>query len=94
MSRGWVPGSKEFKAALVDDPKRETAARVLAGDAGTEAKEVLWEQRLDECIQELGHTGGDARSAHVLRVAARRRARWIGDRLNMGPEAGISRCLC
>lgn len=41
MSRGRALCSKEFKAALVDDQKRETAESVLAGDAGTEAKEVL-----------------------------------------------------
>lgn len=94
MSRGWALGSRDFMEALIDDKKREVANRVIEGDAGDEAKEILWARRLGQCLKELSRGKRDILSdpksadwkiavCYVLRKTVGCRAQWIGER----PEA-------
>jgi REP element-mobilizing transposase RayT len=104
MSKGWAHGSREFMTALVEDRERETAKRVLEGDAGPEARTLLWEETLSRCLEILKKgkedIDVDAKSADwkvavcsFLRQRVRCHSKWASERLNMGTEAGVSRCL-
>ena len=104
MSKGWAHGSKEFKIALIEDKKLETARRILDGDAGREAKEQLWEDALARCLKSLKkgkvEIESDPKSADwkiaacaFLRRRFRCQSRWVSERLGMGTEAGVSRGL-
>ncbi len=104
MSKGWAHGSEEFKKALVEDRKLETAQRIIDGDAGREAKERLWEDTLETCLKELKKGKRDIESAPksapwkiavcaFLRQGFRCQSLWVSERLNMGTEAGVSRGL-
>lgn len=104
MSRGWALGSKDFKVALLEDGKKEVARRVLDGDAGDEARELLWERMLENCLSLLGRSAldiqRDAKSAEwkigvcaYLRQEGGCRMGWICEKLRMGVAAGASRCM-
>ena len=102
MSRGWALGSRSFKESLLEDGKRELARKVLEGAADSEARELLWQRKLKECLAKLGKTAEDARrekKSADWKVAACVHLRqtvgcsvtWICERLCMGVPAGVSR---
>jgi hypothetical protein len=101
MSKAWAHGSTEFMAALVEDRERQSAKRVLERDAGPEARTLLAEQSLFMCREILKKGKEDTvKSADwkvavcsFLRQRVRCQSKWVGQRLNMGTEAGVSRCL-
>lgn len=104
MSKGWALGTKDFKTALLEDSKREMARVVLEGEGDAEARELLWENRLGQCLEVLGKTAEDVRTdpksaewkvaiCDAMRRSYGCKVVWISDRLNMGVAAGVSRLL-
>ena len=104
MSKGWAHGSREFKTTLIEDRKLGAAERALDGDAGLEAKELIWESALEKCLLALGkgqhEIETDQKSADwkvaccaALRQTVRCPSKWISENLNMGAVAGVSRGL-
>lgn len=104
MSRGWVHGTKEFKEALLEDAKVRRAA-IEFGEADlVEARELAWSGRLEACLEFVGVNWGEAVGAAKsapwkaaiaahLKSKLLCRNRWMGERLKMGSESGVSR-LC
>ncbi|MEN9634366.1 MAG: hypothetical protein RL077_2770 [Verrucomicrobiota bacterium] len=95
MSKGWAVGTKEFKAALVDD-HREAAAALERGEPDlAETRTARLEKRLDELLAAMGKKRGDLaveRKSAPWRVAlaAEMKAgttatnQWLADALAMG----------
>ena len=104
MSRGWAHGTKEFKVALLEDAEVRRAAIELGEFDLEEARELAWSGRLEACLEFLGidrkEAVGPTKSAPwKVAIAAHLKSkllcrnRWMGERLNMGSESGVSR-LC
>lgn len=99
MSRGWVLGSPEFKAALIKDHQLAADSRAWEGGGAREIREQLWHQALREGLQQRGKTKADlARDrktapwkvalAAELKQSTLARNAWLAQHLRMGrPEA-------
>jgi len=102
MSKGWALGTKEFKRAVIEDEKSRLAALELGSADYEEAREQMWEAELERCMKVLGKASSDLSAdskscdwkvavATRLKRAMMCRNPWIGQRLNMGASASISR---
>jgi len=102
VSKGWAVGTKEFKAALVDD-HREAAAALERGEPDlAETRTARLEKRLDELLAAMGKKRGNLdveRKSAPWRVAlaAEMKAgttatnQWLADALAMGSPFQVSR---
>jgi REP element-mobilizing transposase RayT len=106
LSRGWVVGSAEFKAAMKKELVEGGAARdrfALLGadpDAHREMREEIWAEKLETAAEALGVSLvrlPEQRSAPVkvqlaalLKAATSVSNSWLAARLNMGQPASVS----
>jgi hypothetical protein len=102
MSKGWVPGTKEFNAELVEE-HREAVAALEHGEPDLyEARFARLETRLDELLATIGKSRTDlARepksAAWKVALAAEMKAtttatnKWLGKALAMGSPYTVSR---
>lgn len=102
MSRGLAIGSKAFKTALVADEKNLRSRVKLTQAEVREARELVWEAQLEVCLKELSKTdeniAAEAKAAPwKIAIAACLKHHmacpngWLGRKLNMGVEFGVSR---
>ena len=104
LSHGWAIGSREFKAALVEEHKIDPQVRALEAQGADEVRELRWEKMLRTALGALQKTGDEV-------IAARKSARWklavanwmktrtpvsnpwLAIHLNLGAPAALSRNL-
>ncbi len=99
MCRGWIKGTKDFRKAVLDDLKNETAQRVTEAEAA-EMREPRWERATVDLLARLGRSEADLTAAPkgaLWKVAAARLLRerylapnrWIAERLRMGQVSTV-----
>lgn len=104
LSRGWAPGTAEFKAQLIDRHGMSDECRAWGTIGAREVREHRWRQDVTRALAALGKTVADARrdkkSAHwKLAIAAwmktysQARTEWLADTLFLGAPAALSRNL-
>ena len=103
MSRGWVLGSKSFKADLLKENRRAMAARELGeDDEMAAAREVHRQGVLTQLLRRIGRTRRELKAegkfaAWKVAVAATMKARttvtnrWLSEQLAMGSLHEVSR---
>jgi putative transposase len=102
MSRGWALGGAGFKQALVQQHKDAVAGGTWDRETGQEARELVWQEALKAGRRLLGKSAEDAMNepkaaAWKVALAAHLKASstvsnpWLGQQLNMGAAAGVSR---
>lgn len=102
MSKGWAIGTKEYltKVAADNRKQRPKVKRIYA--KARKARNQRWTASLDRCLAVVGKKAEaikkDPKSAAwKVGIAAFMKRRemttnsWLGDHLNMGTEAGVSR---
>lgn len=101
LSAGWAVGTKEFKAALINEHALLAEARAWESSGAREIREAQWEENLARCLRQLGKTEADARrdrksagwkAAVALRMKEITQARngWLAERLHMGRAEAVS----
>lgn len=102
MSKGWVVGSDDFKASLVEEHK-ELKARLASVRTGLrETQEEQWWREVEKMLTTLGYSPEDlklaGRSADwkvALAAALKTRTtvtnRWMSEHLNLGNLHEVSR---
>jgi putative transposase len=104
LSRGWALGSREFKAALVQDLGVVADPRALEYHGALEVKQQRWASVLAAALQEMRKTrrdiSNDRKSAPWKLVIAARMKRgsdvsnhWLAANLNLGTPAALSHNL-
>jgi hypothetical protein len=102
MSLGWVIGTKDFKAAAIQD---HAVAEVMIASEDVslaEAKEELLGRRLKEGLATLNKTEADLRAesksepwkvglAAAMKLKTTATNRWLSERLNLGHPDEVSR---
>ncbi len=102
MSKGWVLGTKEFKAELVEEHRGAVAALEQGEPDLAEARVARLETRLDELLAALGKSRGDlAREpksapwkvalAAEMKASTTATNRWLAEALAMGSPFQVSR---
>ena len=102
LSRGTVLGTDSFRRAVWDDFKKMDLAKDWGGKELRELNEIEWEVLLTGQMKALGKTDHDVRNDRksaewkaALAWSVKKRTsagnRWLGEQLNMGPPAMVSR---
>ena len=102
MSRGWAIGTQDFKRAVVADERNRLAALETGDKDYAEIREEAWDAEVVRCMTILGkkqaQVAADRKAADwKVAIATHLKATmlcknpWLGERLNMGSPAGISR---
>ena len=102
LSRGWALGSRDFKAALVQEHNLAADPRALEVLGAREVNEIRWTAGLQRALRAIGRTTPDARVAAKsadwkLAVAAWLKThrdasnRWVAAALHLGAPAAARR---
>ncbi|MEZ5278822.1 MAG: transposase [Opitutaceae bacterium] len=102
LSQGTVLGTNSFRRAVWDDFKKMDLAKDWGGKELRELNEIEWEVLLKDQMKALGKTEDDVRDEKksaewkaALAWSMKKRTsvgnRWLGEQLNMGPPAMVSR---
>ncbi len=102
MSKGWVLGTREFKAELVEEHGEAVAALEQGEPDLEEARMARLEARLGELLAAIGKTRADLardpKSAHwkvaravEMKASTTATNRWLTDALAMGSPFQVSR---
>lgn len=102
MSKGWALGDKSFKKGLIQDERQMKAAIDLGDVDAVEARELAWNEIVLKCVRVLKLSEEDILSevkssdakvaiAGYLKKNYLCRNKWLGERLAMGSESGVSR---
>ena len=99
MCRGWAKGTKDFKKAILDDPKVGIDQKVVEAEA-SEIREARWERGLSMILMALGRSeedlvtsrkgaGWKVATARLLRERYLAPHRWLAERLHMGRAGSV-----
>ena len=102
MSKGWLLGTREFKAGLVEEHREAVAALEQGEPDLEEARMARLEARLGELLVAIGKTRADLardpKSAHwkvalavEMKASTTATNRWLTDALAMGSPFQVSR---
>jgi len=102
MSRGWMIGSREFAAGLIEEYGATAGQGRRLAAADREASEAIWQANLRQLLDRLGRTEAQLASAGKsadwkIAVAAALKARttatnrWLGTALRLGNLYEVSR---
>jgi REP-associated tyrosine transposase len=104
LSSGWAIGSDAFRAALIAAHAPIGSVRAWTIHGAHEMLETQWERALQQGLEKLRRTPDEALRdqksaawklalAEWLRLAARARNNWLGQKLNLGSPTVLSRNL-
>jgi putative transposase len=102
LSRGWALGSREFKAALVQDQKAEALARAWEETGAREIREIKWAYLLGSALRVLRRKPEDLIATRKsaswkltiacwLKVRSQAGNGWLARHLHLGISTGASR---
>lgn len=102
LNVGWILGSESYRKAVLKDFEQMNLARDWGGPELRELNEMQWEQVLVHCLKNLGKSRSDiqreiksvewkAAIAWWLKSRTSAGNRWLGEKLNMGHPAMVSR---
>jgi len=100
MCRGWALGAKAFKKEILTSHAEDIEK--WQGSGSQEARELYWENLLDQLLKEMGKNQVDIASekkaaiwkvmiAYYLKTHTAVTNGWLSDKLNMGAVQGVSR---
>jgi putative transposase len=101
LSRGWALGTREFKAALIQDHALAANARAWENSGAQEIREQAWTEILAAGLRKAGKTSEAAAAARksapwkvAIAAELKRRTqatnRWIAEQLHMGSAVAVS----
>lgn len=101
LSRGWVLGTKEYRAALIKDHALKATSRAWEVLGSKEIREAQCEEALHRALRKLGKSAEQAQNdrksaAWKVAIAAHWKTttqagnRWLSEQLHMGSPVAVS----
>jgi REP element-mobilizing transposase RayT len=101
MSRGWALGTKDFKAALLQDHALAETSRAWEQTGVREIRETRWAEALAKGLTALGKSPADVGAgrksapwkvalAAKLKQTTQANNRWLAEHLHMGTPVAVS----
>jgi len=102
IGTGWILGTRGYRRAVLKDLEQMTLARDWGGPELRALNEMQWAESLHDCLGKLGKSPKDihqdiksadwkAAIAWWLKTRTSVSNRWLGENLNMGVPAMVSR---
>lgn len=102
IGSGWILGTSGYRKAVLKDLEQMTLAKDWGGPELRALNEMQWMEVLEKCLERLGKSPDDiqkdiksadwkAAIAWWLRSRTSASNRWLGENLNMGVPAMVSR---
>ena len=104
IGTGWILGTSGYRKAVLKDLEQMTLAKDWGGPELRALNEMQWTEVLEECLERLGKSPDDIRKdiksadwkaaiAWWLKSQTSASNRWLGESLNMGVPAMVSRLV-